>query len=86
VLLGSISSTFYSRLLWQYFWAKKLQSQNVTREKLCKALLYKIFLCKMLMKLAPKNLETANSFLGKQNLLFVIEEKNFLIKIGKKFK
>jgi hypothetical protein len=45
---GSISSTFYAR---QYSCAKKLQSQNVTREKLCKALLYQKFVRKMLMKL-----------------------------------
>ncbi len=32
----SISSTFYARLLCQYFCTKKLQSQNVTREKLRK--------------------------------------------------
>jgi len=48
----SISSTFYASLLRQYFCGKKLQSQNITREKLCKALSYKIFLCKMLMKLS----------------------------------
>jgi len=30
-----------------------LQSQNVTREKLRQALLYKKFNCKMLMKLTP---------------------------------
>ncbi len=38
---GSISTTFYSSLLRQYFGTKKLQSQNVTREKLGKALLCK---------------------------------------------
>jgi hypothetical protein len=36
-----ISSTFYERLFADIFCAKKLQSQNVTREKLHKALLYK---------------------------------------------
>jgi len=36
-----------------YFCSKKLQSQNVTREKLFKALLYKKFTRKMLMKLTP---------------------------------
>ena len=39
--LVSISSTFYTCLLHQYFCAKKSQSQNVTREKLRKALSYK---------------------------------------------
>jgi hypothetical protein len=47
----SISSTFYTQLLRQYFDAKKLQSQNITREKLHKTLLYEKFACKMLMKL-----------------------------------
>jgi len=47
----SISSTFYAGLLYQYFCTKKLQSQNLTREKLRKALLYKKFAHKMLMKL-----------------------------------
>jgi len=36
VNLGSISSTFYKLLLYQYSCAKKLQSQTVTREKLQK--------------------------------------------------
>jgi len=35
----------------QYFCAKILQSQSVARENLRKALLYKKFVCKMLMKL-----------------------------------
>jgi hypothetical protein len=39
------------RLLHQQFCAKKLQSQNITREKLLKALLYKKFARKILMKL-----------------------------------
>jgi len=39
--------------LGQYFWAKKLQSQNVTREKLQEELLYEKFSDKMLMKLTP---------------------------------
>jgi len=46
----SISSTFYEQLLRQYFCAKKLRSQNVTREKMCNLLLYKKCVCKMLMK------------------------------------
>jgi hypothetical protein len=37
--------------LGQYFGAKKLQSQNKTREKLRKAFLYEKFAHKMLMKL-----------------------------------
>jgi hypothetical protein len=47
--LGSISPTFLQAL----FAPKKLQSQNVTREKLFEALLYKKFSSKMLMKLTP---------------------------------
>ncbi len=35
----SISPTFYEQLLRQYFCAKKLQSQNVTREKLLEVLM-----------------------------------------------
>jgi len=46
----SISSTFYARLLCQYFGAKILQSQNVIREKLREALLYEKRQQKMLMK------------------------------------
>jgi len=41
------------RLLHQYFFAKKLQSQTVTREKLPKALLYKKIEPKIWMKLTP---------------------------------
>ncbi len=47
----SISSTYYVWLLRWYFCVKKLQSQNITREKLGKALLYKKLTHKMLMKL-----------------------------------
>ncbi len=43
----------YLNLLHQYFCAKKVQSQNVTREKLRKALSYKKIVRKMLMKLTP---------------------------------
>jgi len=39
-------------LLRQYFGTKKLQSQNVTREKRRKVLQYEKFACKMLMKLS----------------------------------
>ncbi len=37
----------------RYFGAKKSLSQNLTREKLHKVLLYKKCACKMLMKLTP---------------------------------
>jgi hypothetical protein len=53
--LGSISSTFYACFFRLYPFAKKLQSQIVTREKLCKALSFEKLLPKMLMKLTPKN-------------------------------
>jgi len=49
--LVSISSTFYAHLFCQYFFAKKLQSQNVTSEKLLKAFSYEKFEQTMLMKL-----------------------------------
>jgi len=39
--LLSTLPTFYKQLLRQYFMAKKLQSQTVIREKLCKTLLHK---------------------------------------------
>ncbi len=44
---------FYVHFLSQYFSDKKLQIQKVTREKLCKALLSKKIVHKMLMKLIP---------------------------------
>jgi len=47
--LVSISSTFHARLarlLHQYFWAKKFQSQNLTREKLRKHFRTKILYIK----------------------------------------
>jgi len=43
----------YKQLLHRYSFAKKLQSQIVTREKLQKTLLYKKGVHKMLMKLTP---------------------------------
>jgi hypothetical protein len=52
--LWSISPTFYGELLHQYFFAKKLQSQTVIREKLHKALSYEKFVLKMLIKLTPE--------------------------------
>jgi len=36
------------------FAPKKLQSQNLTKEKLSKVLTYKKFVCKMLMKLTTE--------------------------------
>jgi hypothetical protein len=44
-------STFYARIVRQYFFTKKFQTQNVSREKLRKALSYEKFAIKMLMKL-----------------------------------
>jgi hypothetical protein len=52
--LESILSTFYEQLLCQYSCNKKLQSQNIPREKLCKRLSYKKGASKMLMKLTPR--------------------------------
>jgi hypothetical protein len=37
----SISPTFYEQLFHHYSFSNKLQSQTVSREKLCKTLLYK---------------------------------------------
>jgi len=48
---GPNSQTFYAQLLLKYFCTRKLQSQNVTREKLHKALLYEKYEHEMLMKL-----------------------------------
>ncbi len=44
----------------QYFCAKNLQSQNDTREKLRKALLYEKFVRKMLMKLTHTHIRTSS--------------------------
>jgi hypothetical protein len=41
------------RLLRQYFCAKKLQSQNIAKEKMPQILLYQKFVRKMLIKLTP---------------------------------
>jgi len=41
--------------LHQYSFAKKLQSQNVSREKLHKALMYEKGESKMFMKLTPES-------------------------------
>jgi len=54
-----ISTTFYYCHLCQYFCAKKIQSQNVTRDKLHEALSYKKLSSKMLMKLTPWVLRAA---------------------------
>jgi len=51
--LKSISLAFYEQLLCRYSLAKKFQSQNVSRGKLRKLLLYKKVFSKMLMKLTP---------------------------------
>ncbi len=47
------SSAFYEQRLSQYSFAKKLQSQTIIREGLCKDLSYKKDERKMLMKLTP---------------------------------
>jgi hypothetical protein len=49
----SISSTFYEQILSRYSFAKKLQSQNVSREKLRKTLSKEKGASKLLMKLTP---------------------------------
>ncbi len=51
--LYSISSTFHAQIFCKCSFAKKLQSKNVTRYKLCKTLSYKKGGCKMLVKLKP---------------------------------
>jgi len=50
---NQVSISFYACLLCQYFCAKQIHSQNITREKLSEALWYKKFLGKMFMKLTP---------------------------------
>jgi len=56
LLQVSIPWTFYARLLHRYFCAKKLQSRNLTREKLWNLLSYKKFKLKMLMKLTRRQI------------------------------
>jgi len=51
--LWSISSTFYMRVLWKKVLSYFCQSQNVTSEKLRKALSYEKGVRKMSMKLTP---------------------------------
>jgi len=51
--LWSILSTFYTRIFFQYFGAKKSQSRNINRENLRKALLYKKIVHKMSRKYTP---------------------------------
>jgi hypothetical protein len=51
MLPGVTFTNILCALFCQYFFAKKLQSQNVTREKQCKALLYQKCSRKMLVKL-----------------------------------
>ncbi len=53
VTLWSISPTFYENLLLWFPCAKKLQSQNVNREKVRKTLVWGKAACKMLVKLKP---------------------------------
>jgi len=69
-----MSSIFYKQLLRQYSFAKKLQSQNVSREKLRKALLYKKGARKMLMKLTPecKNLSSRGFIVSSGSLVPII--------------
>ncbi len=52
----SISPTFYEQLLRQNPFAKKLQTQIVSTEKLFKKLLYEKAARKMLVKLTPEQL------------------------------
>jgi len=74
----SISSTFYAQLLQQYFCAKKLQSQNVTKEKLREALSYEKFAHKMFVKLTPGGILPNVISLLRQNF------SNFLaLKLGR---
>ncbi len=49
----SISPAFYEQLLHQNPFTKKLQTQLVSTEKLCKWLLHKKAACKILVKLPP---------------------------------
>jgi len=51
--LKSISSGFYDLLLHRYSCTKKLQSQILTWEKLCRTLTFKKGASKMLIKLIP---------------------------------
>jgi len=56
--LESILSIFNARFFHQYFGAKKLQSQNETREKLLNLLLNENCVCKMLMKLTTGSISS----------------------------
>jgi len=60
----SISSTFFAQIFQQYFGTKKLQSPNLTREKLCEALLYKKYDRKILIKSTHCGLSQINQNLG----------------------
>jgi len=51
--LQSITTTFYEQFLPRYSYTKKLWSQIVIREKLCKTLMYGKVERKMLMKMTP---------------------------------
>ncbi len=63
------SNQFHQQFMGWYSWAKKLQSQKVTREKPCKTLLYKKNYAKRLLKLTLRV-----DFINKHNLIFCTEE------------
>ncbi len=88
----SILSTFYAHLFCTYFCTKIFLSKNVTREKLCKALLYKKFVSKMLMWLtlgdhieplmfASQLVETIKKE-GKENSSYVLSMESNIRKYG----
>jgi len=52
-LVFTVPNFMIFKLLRWYSFAKKFQSQNVSREKLVKTLLYEKVASKMLMKLTP---------------------------------
>ncbi len=54
--LESISPTYYVQLLRRYFFAKKVQTLNLSAKKLCAKFAYKKAAHKMLMKLTPGQL------------------------------
>jgi len=53
VELQSISLIFYKQLLCRYYFASKIQSQTVNKEKFHKTLLHEKAGCKMLVNLTP---------------------------------
>jgi hypothetical protein len=54
-ILVSISPTFYEQHLHQNPFAKKLQTQTVSTQKLCKKLWYEKAVHKILVKLTPSD-------------------------------